>query len=104
MRNPFQRANLLLTFMRGPKVQNWATRKGEELTMAVFGDPANAIAPTHQRNDENLWNVLLAELRRAFSEYHGVDDAYRKIKALSQKPGQVDDYTSDFELLLIKAG
>jgi hypothetical protein len=33
--NPFQRANLLLMFMRRPKVKQWAARKGEELTIAV---------------------------------------------------------------------
>jgi hypothetical protein len=103
MANPFQRANLLLTYMRGPKIQNWAARKGEELTLRVFGDPANGIAATHQRDDENLWNDLLTDLRRAYSEYHGADDAYRKIKSLSQKPGQVDDYIAEFELLLLKA-
>jgi hypothetical protein len=54
MRNPFQRANLLLTFMKGPKVQVWAARKGEELTMAVFGNPANNVLPTHLCEDENL--------------------------------------------------
>jgi hypothetical protein len=59
MRNPFQRANLLLTFMKGPKVQMWAARKGEELTIAVFGDPANNVLPTHLREDENLWNGLV---------------------------------------------
>ena len=52
--NPFQQANLLLTFMQGPKVEQWAARKGEELTLAVLGDPANHILPTHQDNDEAI--------------------------------------------------
>jgi hypothetical protein len=103
MRNPFQRSNLLLTLMKGPKIQNWAARKGEELTMAVFGDPANNIAATHQIDDERLWQNLLLELKQAYSEYHGAEDAYRKIKGLQQKPGFVDDYIVLFELLLIKA-
>jgi len=38
MHNPFERSNLLLMYMKGPKVQQWAARKGEELTLAVLGD------------------------------------------------------------------
>jgi len=52
MHNPFKRANLLLTYMRGPKVQQWAARKGEELTLAILGDPANNVPATHTVDDE----------------------------------------------------
>jgi hypothetical protein len=82
MTNPFQWANLLLTFMRGPKVEQWAARKGEELTLAVLGDPDNHILLMHQDNDEALWTNLLLALRTAYSEYHGAEGAYRAIKDL----------------------
>jgi hypothetical protein len=104
MRNPFERANLLLTFMRGPKVQQWAARKGEELTLAVLGDPANNVAATMLDTDENIWTQLLAALRAAYSEYHGAEGAYRAIKNLRQKAGYADDYIVSFENLLVKAG
>jgi len=54
MCNPFERSNLLLTYMKGPKVQQWATRKGEELTLAILGDPANNVAPTNNIDNEQL--------------------------------------------------
>jgi hypothetical protein len=104
MRNPFQRANLLLTFMKGPRIQMWAAKKGEELTMAVFGDPANNVQPTHLREDEGLWNGLVQALRTQFAELHGEEGAYRKIKRLKQMPGNVEDYITAFEMLLLKAG
>jgi hypothetical protein len=47
MTSPFQQANLLLTFMQGPKVEQWAARKGEELTLVVLGDSANHVLLTH---------------------------------------------------------
>jgi hypothetical protein len=75
MRNPFQRANLLLTFMKGPRIQMWAARKGEELTMAVFGDPANNVQLTHLREDEDLWTGLVHTLRNQFTELHGEEGA-----------------------------
>jgi hypothetical protein len=40
--------------MQGPKVEQWMARKGEELTLAVLGDPDNHVAPTHQDNDKAL--------------------------------------------------
>jgi hypothetical protein len=103
MTSPFQRAHLLLMFMRGPKVEQWAARKGEELTLVVLGDPDNNVLPTHQKNNEGLWTALLTALQTAYLEYHGVEGAYRVIKDLWQKEGHVDDYIVKFENLLSKA-
>jgi hypothetical protein len=104
MHNPFQQANLLLTFMKGPRIQMWATRKGEELTMAVFSNPANNVQPTHHHDDEALWTGLVQALRNNYAELHGEEGAYRKIKRLKQTPGNVEDYITSFEMLLLKAG
>jgi hypothetical protein len=68
--------------MQGPKVEQWAARKGEELTLTVLGDLVNNVLPTHQENDEAIWNNLLTALRTAYSEYQGVEGAYRAIKDL----------------------
>ena len=89
--------------MQGPKVEQWAARKGEELTLVVLGDPANHILPTHQDNEEAIWNNLLTALRNAYSKYHVAEGAYRAIKDLRQKEGHVDDYIVKFENLLSKA-
>jgi len=104
MRNPFKRSNLLLTYMKGPKVQQWATRKGEEHTIAILGDPANNVAPTNNVDDKQLWTQLTLDLRTAYLEYHGAEGAYRVIKNLRQKAGYADDYIVQFENLLSKAG
>jgi len=66
MHNPFERSNLLLTYMKGLKVQQWAARKGEELTIAVLGDPANNVATMHNVDDEQLWNTLTVDLRTPY--------------------------------------
>jgi hypothetical protein len=60
------------------KVEQWAARKGEELTIVVLGDPDNHVLPTHQDNDEALWNNLLMALRTAYSEYHGTEGVTAK--------------------------
>jgi Retrotransposon gag protein len=89
--------------MQGPKVEQWAARKGEELMLAVLGDPDNNVAPTHQDNDKALWTRLLMVLRTAYLEYYDAEGVYRAIKDLHQKEGHVDDYIVEFENLLSKA-
>ena len=90
--------------MKGLKVQQWAARKREELTLAILGDPANNVALTNNVDDEQLWNSLTLDLRTAYSEYHGAEGAYRAIKNLRQKVGYMDDYIVQFKNLLNKAG
>jgi hypothetical protein len=68
----------------------------------VLGDPANNMLPTHQENDEVIWNNLLMAIRNAYFKYHGAKGAYRAIKDLQQKEGHVDDYIVEFETLLSK--
>ena len=99
---PFQRANLLLTLMSGPKVDKWAANRGELLSMAVLGDPGNNVAPTTLETDEQLWTDLTVALKNAYSPYHGVESAFRDITALKQQPGRVDDYIVEFDNLLSK--
>ena len=99
---PFQRANLLLTLMSGPKVDKWAANRGELLTMAVLGDPGNNVPPTTLETNENLWMDLTLALKNTYSPYHGVESAFRDITALKQQPGRVDDYIVEFDNLLSK--
>jgi len=70
--------------------------------MRVFGDPDNNVAPTHLETDKALWNDLCLVLKAAYSEYHGVEGAFRQISLLKQQPGKVDDYIATFENLLGK--
>ena len=102
MQVPFQRANLLLMLMSGPKINKWAALQGEELIMRVFGNPDNNMAPTHLETDEALWNDLCLALKAAYSEYHRVEGAFRQISLLKQQPGKMDDYIATFEKLLGK--
>jgi hypothetical protein len=62
--------------------------------MAVFGDPANNVQPTHHCDDEALWTGLVQALRNNYAELHGKEGAYRKIKRLKQMPGNVEDLHS----------
>src|SRR5579863_2583757 len=69
MQVSFQRANLLLTLMSSPKIDKWAALQGEELTMRVFGNLDNNVAPIHLKTDEALWNNLCLALKATYSKY-----------------------------------
>ena len=103
MANPFERTNLALTFMAGDAAK-WAATYGEELFIAVNGDPANNLAPTHVDTDEALWNDFCLRLKTRFSEYHGSQSASQALVTLKQEPGHVEDYINKFDRLVAKAG
>ena len=86
MINPFERMNLLLTMMGGDAVE-WAATAGEELHIAIHGNPANHVAATHLDTDEALWNNICISLKNCFSKYHGTQLAFKQLKELKQTRG-----------------
>jgi hypothetical protein len=104
MMNPFEQSHLLLTYLEGPAIKDWAANQTEELLRKVDGDPAQGIAPIYNEMDERLWWELLQNLRTNYTEVHGAEMAYRDLKNLQQQKGQVEAYISEFSLLLCKAG
>jgi hypothetical protein len=45
--NPMQKVVLALTYIRGPKVDDWVSQQFNALSMKVTGDANQALAPTH---------------------------------------------------------
>jgi hypothetical protein len=103
MANPFEHTNLALTFMTG-EVAKWAATYGEELFVAINGDPANNLAPTNVDMDEALWTTFCLRLRTRFSEYHGSQSTSQALVTLKQEAGHVKDYINKFDHLVGKAG
>src|SRR6267142_1188509 len=104
MNNPFQRIALCLSFIRGPKVDNWVEEKINQLQCAVLGDPANGILPTHRPTDEALWNSFGADFRAAYQDTAAEENAYAQLKDLYMIEDRIDEYIAHFEVLLVKAG
>jgi Retrotransposon gag protein len=105
--SPFWRVALALTFMRGPKVDDWVVQYIDHVGTKVYGDQTtNPPTPaTHQFNDERLWTEFVADFRRIYSDTAEAEGAYAKLMALSMKDGdgQLDNYIAKFETLLRKA-
>jgi hypothetical protein len=102
MANTFECTNLALTFMAG-EVAKWVATYGEELFVAVNGDPANNLAPMHANTDKALWNNFCLRLKTRFSEYHGSQSTSQALITLKQEVGHVEDYINKFDCLVTKA-
>jgi hypothetical protein len=105
--SPFQRVALALTFMRGPKVDDWVIQYINHVGTKVYGDQTTnpPTPPTHQFNNKRLWTEFVADFHRVYSDTAEAEGAYAKLMALSMKDGdgQLDNYIAEFEMLLRKA-
>jgi hypothetical protein len=104
MSNPFSRIALCLSFIKGPRVDNWVAEKINQLRRAVLGDPAQGLAATHLQTDEDLWVNFGADFRRTFEDTASEENAYAKLKSLRMDGDQIDEYIAIFKVLLARAG
>ena len=63
MINPFQRIALVLSYMKGPKVDDWILQQGDRLAICVQENTLVnlMISPTHCNDDETLWREFVAD-------------------------------------------
>ena len=82
MINPFQRIALALSYMKGPKVDDWVLQQGDRLTIHVQGNTLInlMIPPTHCDDDETLWREFVADFTRAFTDTALSKQAYAALQ------------------------
>jgi hypothetical protein len=105
--SPFCWVALALTFMCGPKVDDWVVQYIDLVGTKVYGNnTTNPPMPmTHQFNDKWLWMEFVADFHCAYSDTAEAEGTYAKLMILSMKDGdgQLDNYIAEFEMLLWKA-
>ena len=106
MINPFQRIALVLTYMKGPKVDDWVRQQGHKLEIRVLGNhrATPPTPPTHHDTDEALWTDFVTDFERAFMDTASEEQAYADLTKLEMKDDEIDGYIAAFEHLLMKAG
>jgi hypothetical protein len=95
---------LALSFMRGPAINNWVLQQTERLFVRCNGDMTNGILPTHQTHDERLWEDFGHDFRRAFADTASEQRAYGELANYMMNNKSIDEYITQFEHLLQKAG
>jgi len=96
MTNPFQRIVLALSYIKGPRVDDWVTKTSDNTVRKVFGDPQAIppIMPIYADNDKNLWNEFVNEFGQAYAD----------LSKLEMKGDEIDKYIAMFKHLLARAG
>jgi len=97
--NPKRRVALALTYIRGPKVDDWVSQQFNALSTKVFGDADHA--PTHTDTDEALWGDFMTEFKRAYNEMR--EELFARLKALQMTGDDVEMYIATFENLIRQA-
>jgi hypothetical protein len=96
MRQPFTRAMLFLSFIKGPAVHEWNMLQVNWLmTRAQTG-----ALPT----EEFLYDTIEAAFRSAFTDTMSVQRAKAEFHLISMERGDLDGYVSKFERLACLAG
>jgi hypothetical protein len=96
MRQPFTRATLFLSFIKGPAVHEWNMLQVNWLmTCAQTG-----ALPT----EEFLYDTVEVAFRSAFTDTMSVQRAKAEFHLISMEHGDLDGYVSKFERLARLAG
>jgi hypothetical protein len=96
MRQPFTRAMLFLSFIKGPAVHEWNMLQVNWLMMCA----RTGALPT----EEFLYDTIKAVFRSAFTDTMSVQRAKAESQLISMERGDLDGYVSKFERLARLAG
>ena len=97
MKNPFERTALILTYIRGDKVDDWMRHQLNQLFDKVHNKK-------YKDTDEKLWEEFEATFTEAFKDIGQTQDAHAELRTLKMKDGNIDEYTATFNRLIEEAG
>jgi hypothetical protein len=92
MREPYNRIMMMLSYMKGPKIDDWVREKATLLEMAVSNGTANP-------NDEHVWNTFLEEFMDTFTDTTRREQATLDLINIQMKGEDLDTYISTFHHL-----
>jgi hypothetical protein len=93
MKQPYNRVLMALTYIKGPRVEDWQEARLEELTTTTL-----------HPDDEALWTNFEQRFKDTYTDSNKKREAYNKLMALKMTAGDIDTYIATFDNLLAKAG
>jgi Retrotransposon gag protein len=93
MKQPYNHVLMALTYIKGPRVEDWQEARLEELTNTNL-----------HPDDEALWTTFEQKFKDAYTDSNKKRAAYDKLMTLQMKGGNIDTYIATFDNLLAKAG
>ena len=98
---PFKRIFLVLSYMKGPKVNDWVRLMREQTILRVNGAPNNnpPIPPVNHRDDNALWDWFTVAYQNAFTDTTKSKDALTRLLAIKMQGNDLDTYIATFDHL-----
>jgi hypothetical protein len=96
--NPMKRVVLALSYIRGPKVDDWVSQQFKALLTKNFDDANHT--PKHANMAEALWDDFIAEFKRAFAESSW--EVLAKLENLRMAEDEIEMYIATFEDLVMR--
>ena len=100
MMNPYCRTALILSYIRGPDVNDWTKHQLEQLDYKT--NPQNASG--YAMNDERLWKEFEKAFKDAFTHIALKHNAHVELRNLRMQGGEIDKYNAHFNRLIKQAG
>ena len=97
MREPYNRIMMMLSYMKGPKIDDWVQEKATILETAVANGTADP-------NNEHVWNTFIEEFTDAFTDTTRREQATLDLINIQMKGEDLDTYISTFHHLRERAG
>jgi Retrotransposon gag protein len=97
MREPYNRIMMMLSYMKGPKINDWVREKATLLETAMSNGMANP-------NDEHVWNMFIEEFTEAFTDTTRREQATLDLINIQMKGEDLDTYISTFHHLWERVG
>jgi Retrotransposon gag protein/Zinc knuckle len=97
MRELYNQIMMMLSYMKGPKIDDWVWEKATLLETAVTNRTANP-------NDEHVWNTFIEEFTKAFTDTTRREQATLDLINIQMKGEDLDTYISTFHHLRERAG
>ncbi len=99
MKEPYSRVLMAMSFMKGPKVQDWVRAQ-----MRALDDKVDPRKRGLSEGDETLWDEFNRDFVNSFTDTAMTQEAYNKLKTLKMIGDDLDTYIATHESLVLRAG
>lgn len=101
IQQPYRRIFLALSYMKGPKINDWVRLMIEQTALWVNGNPNNIppILPVNNQDNQDLWVWFVRAFRTTFTDTTRSEEALSKLLAIKMQGEDLDTYIATFDHL-----
>ncbi len=99
MKEPYSRVLMAMSFMKGPKIQDWVRAQ-----MRALDNKVNSTKWGLSESDEALWDEFQRDFINSFTNTMMTQEAYNKLKSLKMVGEDLDTYITTHNSLVLWAG